>query len=182
MIWFECFRRRINIILSYLIPILLITSLFVVVNVAISWQKSPLNEQFEFLVLAQLATICTHAGCGQKLCTYWYQIRILTVQICGWIYQIWRSQIRHFHNSAYHDDVINWKHFRLYWSFVQGIHWFSRWIAPTKASDAELWFFFHLRWTNGWANNRDAGDMRRHHAHYYVTVMICHGFTIVTFE
>ena len=27
-------------------------------------------------------------------------------------------------------------------------------------------------WTNGWANNRDAGDLRRHRAHYDFTVMI----------
>ena len=26
-------------------------------------------------------------------------------------------------------------------------------------------------WTNDWANNRDAGDLRRHRAHYDVTVM-----------
>ena len=26
-------------------------------------------------------------------------------------------------------------------------------------------------WTNGWANNRDTGDLRRHHARYDVTVM-----------
>ena len=26
-------------------------------------------------------------------------------------------------------------------------------------------------WTNVWANNRDAGDLRRHRAHYDVTVM-----------
>ena len=25
---------------------------------------------------------------------------------------------------------------------------------------------------NGWANNRDAGDLRRNHAHYDVTVMV----------
>ena len=27
-------------------------------------------------------------------------------------------------------------------------------------------------WTNGWTNNRDAGDLRRHRAHYDVTVMV----------
>ena len=27
-------------------------------------------------------------------------------------------------------------------------------------------------WINGWVNNRDAGDLRRHRAHYDVTVMI----------
>ena len=27
-------------------------------------------------------------------------------------------------------------------------------------------------WTNGWANNADAGDLRRYRAHYDVTVVI----------
>ena len=31
---------------------------------------------------------------------------------------------------------------------------------------------FSLIRTNGWENNRDAGDLIRHHAHYYVTVML----------
>ena len=30
---------------------------------------------------------------------------------------------------------------------------------------------FDLRLNNGWVNNRDAGDLRRHRAHYDVTVM-----------
>ena len=29
-------------------------------------------------------------------------------------------------------------------------------------------------WTNGWVNNREAGELRRHRAHYYVTVMQLH--------
>ena len=29
---------------------------------------------------------------------------------------------------------------------------------------------FSLMWTNGWVNNRDAGDLRRQRAHYDVTV------------
>ena len=32
--------------------------------------------------------------------------------------------------------------------------------------------FFDLRLNIGWANNRDDGNWRRHHAHYGVTVMI----------
>ena len=40
---------------------------------------------------------------------------------------------------------------------------------PHKASDAELWCFI-----NGWANNRDAADLRRHRGHYDVTVMCRH--------
>ena len=46
-----------------------------------------------------------------------------------------------------------------------------RWIPVTKASDAELWCFFICVWTNGWVNNRDAGDLGRHRAHYYVIIM-----------
>ena len=46
------------------------------------------------------------------------------------------------------------------------------WIPLTKASDAELWFISLIcPWTNGLANNRDAGDLRRHRAHYEVTVI-----------
>ena len=51
-----------------------------------------------------------------------------------------------------------------------------RWIPRTKASDAELWCFlwFDLRLNNqlSWVNNREAGDLRRHQAHYDVIVMI----------
>ena len=44
---------------------------------------------------------------------------------------------RHEHSVAVtHDDVIKWKHFPRYWSFVRGIHRPHRWIPLTKASDA----------------------------------------------
>ena len=53
--------------------------------------------------------------------------------------------------------------------FVRGIH---RWIPRTKASDAELWcFLWSAPWINGWVNNREAGDLRRHRAYYDVDVM-----------
>ena len=34
-----------------------------------------------------------------------------------------------------------------------------------------LMFSLICAWTNGWANYQDAGDLRRHHTHYDVTVM-----------
>ena len=34
-----------------------------------------------------------------------------------------------------------------------------------------LLFSLICAWINGWVNNRDAGDLRRHRAHYNVTVM-----------
>ena len=47
-------------------------------------------------------------------------------------------------DAVYHDDVIKWKQFPRYWPFVRGIH----------------------------RSGRDADDLRRHRAHYDVTVMM----------
>ena len=47
-----------------------------------------------------------------------------------------------------------------------------RWIPITKANDTEIWcFFFICAWIKGWVNKREAGDSRRHRAHYDVTAM-----------
>ena len=43
-------------------------------------------------------------------------------------------------------------------------------ISLTKASDADLRFFFDLSLENCWVNDRDAGDLRRHRADYDVSV------------
>ena len=72
--------------------------------------------------------------------------------------------------SWQYGDFIKWKHFPCYWPFVTGIHP-SPVFCFTKASDAELLFSLILAWTNGLADNRDAGDLRRHHAHYDITVV-----------
>ena len=46
-----------------------------------------------------------------------------------------------------------------------------RWIPRTKTSDAELWcFLWSAPWINGWGSNSEAGDLRRHRAHYDATV------------
>ena len=63
----------------------------------------------------------------------------------------------------------NWNIFRvtgpLYGEFTC-----HRWIPLTKTSGMELWCFL---WINCWVNNREAGDLRRHRAHYDITVMSC---------
>ena len=48
-----------------------------------------------------------------------------------------------------------------------------RWIPFTNASDTELRCFLWCTWINGWINNREAGELRRHRGHYDVTV-ICY--------
>ena len=70
-----------------------------------------------------------------------------------------------------HDDVIKWKHFPRYWPFVRRIHWQSV-DSPHKGQwRGDLMFSFICTRTNSWANNRDTSDLRRHRAHYDVTVM-----------
>ena len=71
-----------------------------------------------------------------------------------------------------HDDVIKWKHFPRYWPFVRGIHR-SLVNSPHKGQwRGVLMFSLICVWINGWANNREAGDLRCHRAHYDVIVMI----------
>ena len=41
----------------------------------------------------------------------------------------------------------------------------------TKASDASYVFYYICAWIHGCVNNREAGDLRRHRAHYDVIVM-----------
>ena len=70
-----------------------------------------------------------------------------------------------------HDDVIKWKHFPRYWPFVRGIHQ-SLVNSPHKAQwRGALVFSLICAWINGWVNNRDAGGLGRHLAHYDVLVM-----------
>ena len=72
---------------------------------------------------------------------------------------------------AVHDDVIKWKHFPRYWPFVRGIH-----RSPVNSQHKGQWrgamiFSLICAWMNDWVNNREAGDLRRHRAHYDVIVM-----------
>ena len=72
-----------------------------------------------------------------------------------------------------HDDVIKWKNILRYLTFVRGIH---RWPVNTPHKGqwlGALMVSFICAWLNGSVNNREAGDLRRHRAHYDVTVMVC---------
>ena len=76
-----------------------------------------------------------------------------------------------FANINLHDDVIKWKHFPRNWPFVRGIH-----RSPVNSPHKGQWrgaLMFSLICTriNGWANNGEAGDLRRYQAHCDVIVM-----------
>ena len=73
-----------------------------------------------------------------------------------------------------HDNVIKWKYFLRYWPFVRGLH-----RSPVNSPHKVQWretLMFSLIWAriNCWINNREAGDLRRHRAHYDVIVMQYH--------
>ena len=68
-----------------------------------------------------------------------------------------------------------WRHqmenFPHYWPFVRGIH-----RSPMNSPHKSQWlgamvFSLICAWINGWVNTREAGDLRRHRAHYDVSVM-----------
>ena len=70
-----------------------------------------------------------------------------------------------------HDDVIKWKHFPRCWPFVRGIH-----RSPANSPHQGQWrgvmmLLLICAWINGWINNREANDLRRHRTHYDITVM-----------
>ena len=70
-----------------------------------------------------------------------------------------------------HDDAIKWKHFPCYWPVVGGTHR-PQVNSPHKDQwRGDLVFYLICALINGWVNNREAGYLRRHRAHYDVTVM-----------
>ena len=67
-------------------------------------------------------------------------------------------------------------------ALCEGIH-LSPVDSPHKGQwCAVLMFSLICAWTNGWANNRDTGDTRRHYAHYEVTVMLLSDSTLLCFQ
>ena len=83
------------------------------------------------------------------------------------------NTIRTFHYSTiHHDDVIKWKYFPRYWSFVRGIH-----RSPVNSPHKDQWrralmFSLICAWKkNGLVNNLNAGDLRHHRGHHDLIVM-----------
>ena len=75
-------------------------------------------------------------------------------------------------NEHENDDVIKWKYLPRYWPFVRGIH-----RSPVNSPQKGQWrgaFILSLLCAciNGWVNNREAGDLRRHRGHYDIIVMV----------
>ena len=55
----------------------------------------------------------------------------------------------------------------------------DRWIPRTKASDSE--FSLICAWINGWVNNREAGELRCHRAHYDVIMILISTYQYIVY-
>ena len=91
----------------------------------------------------------------------------------GAIIEVWEriSNIIPYFSGPVHYNVLKWKHFPRFWPFVGEIHR-SPVNSPHKGQwSGTLMFSLIHASMNSWVNNREAGDLRRHHAHYDVTVM-----------
>ena len=73
----------------------------------------------------------------------------------------------YFSGASLHDDVIKWKHFLRYWPSVLVTGEVPAHRPVTRSSHV----FFDLCLNGRLSKNREAGDLRRHGAHYVVTVM-----------
>ena len=98
-----------------------------------------------------------------------------------WVVRFVANQMEYipYRMSALHDDVIKWKYFQRHWPFVRGLH-----RSPVNFLHKGQWrgalmFSLICVWINDWVNNREAGDLRRHRAHYDVIVMYAHCFGVV---
>ena len=90
---------------------------------------------------------------------------ILNINVVIWLH--YDSQ----HVFLAADMMKSSKHFLHYWPFVREIH-LSLVNSPHKAQlHGALKFSLICAWTNGSVNNHNTGDLRRHRAHYGITVM-----------
>ena len=109
----------------------------------------------------------------------WYQTQFKSLGMCAGkmlhtrIVKLSSANNNSTHVICIHDDVIKWKHFPRCWPFVRGVH-----RSPVNSPHKGQWhgaLIFSLICTrtkkNGWVNNGEAGNLRRHCAHYDVTIM-----------
>ena len=83
--------------------------------------------------------------------------------------------------NTLHDDVIKWEHFPRSWHFLWRIH-----RSPVNSPHKSQWrgavmFSLTCAWLNGWVNNREAGELRRHRDHYDVIIMRNKESEVVTY-
>ena len=139
--------------------------------------------------ICTLLVLCgTYYGRKKLILPISFRVTLLTLgnhldahELVKWHWRIWVNTWQQYTEKdnitttkqilTIHDDVIKWKHFPCYWPFVPGIP-----RSPVNSPHKSQWcgalmFSLIYAWINSWVNNREAGDFRRHHAHYDVILM-----------
>ena len=128
-----------------------------------------------------IASLLCHASARKQIAGLHHGLKLIPLKV---LRRLWKNDLALnfvLMSSSYiapcptklllHDDVIKWKHFPRYWPFVRGIH-----RSPVNSPHKGQWrgalmFSLTCAWINGWVNNHEAGDLRRHRAYYDVIVM-----------
>ena len=119
--------------------------------------------------------------CRRNLCYGFTAHMTMTYTSQDGVNSGWRGYCGNEGWSAIHDDVIKWKHFPRYWPLVRGIHRLTV-NSPHKGQwRGALMLIMICAWINGWVNNREAGDLRHHRAHYDVIVMNIFPLNIINY-
>ena len=145
------------------------------------WTRHCLSPGVLLNVVLQRVCILENKSYGCIWSFQWFYIKLkgvtMSLSFCGFTcYSRASKYIASLLTNTYtglasHDDVIKWKHFPRYWPFVRGIHW-SLVNSPHKGQWRGALMLSLIRaWINGWVNNGEACDLKRHRAHHDVTVM-----------
>ena len=99
--------------------------------------------------------------------------------ICVIRFNVWECSSAWAVYLNHHDDVIKWIYFPRYWPFVRRIH-----RSPVNSPHKGQWrgalmCSLVCVWINGWVNNGEAGDLRRHRPHYDAFLMIAENHCII---
>ena len=94
-----------------------------------------------------------------------------TAEVWEWIIILMSHFTGHvIHIAILHGDVIKWKHFRVTGLCAGNSPVIGEFPAQRPVTRS-LYVFFDLHRNENWVNNGEAGDLRRHHAHYDVILM-----------
>ena len=143
----------------------------------LTWSRHALNLNTSFHVYLRYTTMILRQNTNQ--CHFDIFIGNIELIYLGWKQSSMSSvngfivllDIKYHVCWGFHDDVIKWKHFPRYWPL--GNSPVTGELPAQRSVTRSLDVFFICAWINGWVNIREAGDLRRHRAHYDITVMYC---------
>ena len=132
----------------------------VMVSIMELWLQVKPGMKFSYIRTSHTAVVVTCFSSFYLVYLDWFEKPVIEM-VCKWSYLV----------NDKHDDVIKWKHCPRYWPFVRGIHRSTVTSSHKGQWRVALKFYLICTWINDWVNHREAGELRRHRAHYDVIVM-----------